>query len=78
MYAESEKIHWRWTCLEYDARYGVRKFEEAGGFVIFWKGVREKGGSDEPPNPPGYEPVCTPPFTMIFMHTSVKVQHTCL
>ena len=27
LYAESEKILWRWTCLEYDARYGVRKFE---------------------------------------------------
>ena len=51
MYTESEKILWRWTCLEYDARYGVRKFEEAGG-SYFWKAVREKGGSDEPLNPP--------------------------
>ena len=33
-----------------DARYGVGKFE--GGGSYFWKGVREKGGSDEPPEPP--------------------------
>ena len=33
---------------ESDARYGVGKFEGS----YFWKGFREKGGSDEPPEPP--------------------------
>ena len=28
--------------------------EGSRGGSYFWKGVREKGGSDDPPNPPGY------------------------
>ena len=27
-----------------------------GGVRMFWKGVREKGGSDDPPETPGYGP----------------------
>ena len=42
--AQSEELHQKRACLESDARYGVGKFER-----IFGRGVREKGGSDEPP-----------------------------
>ena len=28
------------------------ELESLRGGSYFWKGVREKGGSDEPPNPP--------------------------
>ena len=44
--------------LEYDVRDAAGTFEV--GVRIFWRGVREKGGSSEPPptpNPPGYGPV---------------------
>ena len=48
--AQSEELHQKRACLESDARYGVGKFERGGGGVrIFGRGVREKGGSDEPP-----------------------------
>ena len=53
LYAQSEELHQKRACLESDARYGVGKFERGGGGVrIFGRGVREKGGSDEPPEPP--------------------------
>ena len=32
------------------------ELESLRGVRIFWKGVREKGGSDDPPEPPGYWP----------------------
>ena len=48
--AQSEELHQKRACLESDARYGVGKFER--GVRIFGRGVREKGGSDEPPEPP--------------------------
>ena len=32
------------------------ELESLRGVRIFGRGVREKGGSDEPPNPPGYGP----------------------
>ena len=48
--AQSEELHQKRACLESDARYGVGKFERGG--CIFGRGVREKGGSDEPPEPP--------------------------
>ena len=50
--AQSEELHQKRACLESDARYGVGKFERGGGVRIFGRGVREKGGSDEPPEPP--------------------------
>ena len=37
--------------MEYVVRDNVGKFE-VGGVRIFWRGVREKGDSDEPPEPP--------------------------
>ena len=49
LYAQSEELHQKRACLESDARYGVGKFERGGGVRIFGRGVREKGGSDEPP-----------------------------
>ena len=70
--AQSEELHQKRACLESDARHGVGKFErggglsgigkfERGGVRIFGRGVREKGGSDEPPEPPlvtGLENIC--------------------
>ena len=50
--AQSEELHQKRACLESDARYGVGKFKRGGGVRIFGRGVREKGGSDEPPEPP--------------------------
>ena len=50
--AQSEELHQKRACLESDARYGVGKFERGGGVRIFGRGVREKGGSDQPPEPP--------------------------
>ena len=47
MYAESELIQLRWTCLEFDVRYAVGKFVGAGSY--FWKGGSQNGGSEEPP-----------------------------
>ena len=38
--------------MEYDVRDAVETFEVGGGGRIFWRGVREKGGSSEPPEPP--------------------------
>ena len=39
--------------MEYDVRGdAVETFEVGGGVRIFWRGVREKGGSSEPPEPP--------------------------
>ena len=56
LYDESEKIHWRWTCLEYDARYVVIKFEEAvflEFFLVFLDGgFAKRGVRTNPPNPP--------------------------
>ena len=48
--AQSEELHQKRACLESDARYGVGKFERGGSY--FGRGVREKGGLDEPPEPP--------------------------
>ena len=45
------------ACLEYDARYGVGKFERGGGGSYFWKGGSRKGGFGRTPRtPPGYGP----------------------
>ena len=48
-------LQWRWTWLEFDVRYAVGKFV-GGGVRTLGRGVRKKGGSDEPPEPPGYGP----------------------
>ena len=44
--------------MEYNDRYTIGKIEVGGGGVRhFWRGVREKGGSSEPPRTPsGYGP----------------------
>ena len=38
--------------MEYDVRYAVETFEVEGGGSHYLEGVREKGGSSEPPEPP--------------------------
>ena len=42
--------------LQFDVRY--TRWEVYGGVRIFGRGVRKKGGSANPPNPPGYGPGC--------------------
>ena len=37
---------------ELGVRYTVGNIEVGGGVRNFWRGVRKKGGSDEPPEPP--------------------------
>ena len=50
MYAESEELHYAyghdWNPMP------DMELERWGGVRIFGTGVREKGGSDEPPEPP--------------------------
>ena len=45
--------------MEFDVRYAVLEACGVGG-SYFWKGGSQKGGSDEPPEPPpGYGPALT-------------------
>ena len=54
--------------MEFDVRYAGGKF--VGGGSYFWKGVRKKGGSDEPPEPPpGYGPEVTLALQLYFIAT---------
>ena len=55
--------------MEYDVRDAVEMFEVGGGVRFFWRGVREKGGSSEPPEPPLVTGLC---------FTSVSSQHGAL
>ena len=63
MYAESEQIQRKWYA--WNSMSDMQFWKLVGGGSYFWKGGSQKGGSDEPPNPPGYGPAClrqqTPP-----------------
>ena len=44
--------------MEYEVRDAVGNIEVGGGVRNLWRGVREKGGSDEPPEPPLVTGLC--------------------
>ena len=51
MLNRSRSVDIRGAYLEYHVRDNVGNIE-VGGVRNFWRGVREKGGSDEPPESP--------------------------
>ena len=54
MFAESDKINWTRTYVEYDVRDDVGTFEVGGGSYVLEEGSRKGGFVRPPPEPPGY------------------------
>ena len=61
--------------MECHVRDAVETFEVGGGFVFFWRGVREKGGSSEPPEPPLVTGLL---IIQILKFRNVSVAHECI